>query len=117
MNASELRKLVSKWPGVAEDIKWGADRVYSVGGKMFAVTGTDPRDAGRISFKVPDERFLELTDRAGIVPAPYLARARWVMVERGARLAPAELSALIRGSYELVKAKLPLGVRRELEPR
>ena len=53
----------------------------------------------------------------GFTPAPYLARARWVMVERGARLAPAELSALIRGSYELVKAKLPLGVRRELEPR
>lgn len=117
MNASELRKLVGKWPGVTEDIKWGADLVYSVGGKMFAVTATDPKDAGRISFKVPDERFLELTDRAGIVPAPYLARARWVMVERGARLAPAELSALIRGSYELVKARLPLRVQRELEPR
>lgn len=114
MNASELRKLVAKWPGVTEDIKWGADLVYSVGGKMFAVTGTDPKDAGRISFKVPDERFLELTDRAGIVPAPYLARARWVMVERGARLAQAELQALIRGSYELVKSKLPVRTQREL---
>ena len=112
MNASELRKLVAKWPGVTEDIKWGADLVYSVGGKMFAVTGTDPKDAGRISFKVPDERFLELTDRAGIVPAPYLARARWVMVERGARLAQAELQALIRGSYELVTAQLQVREQR-----
>lgn len=114
MNASELRKLVAKWPGVTEDLKWGADLVYSVGGKMFVVTGTDADDAGRVSFKVPDERFLELTDRAGIVPAPYLARARWVMVERDARLPKAELQALIRGSYELVKAKLPLRVQREL---
>ena len=63
MNAGELRKLVQKWPGVTEDIKWGADLVYSVGGKMFAVTATDPKDAGRISFKVPDARFLELTAR------------------------------------------------------
>jgi predicted DNA-binding protein (MmcQ/YjbR family) len=114
MNASELRKLVSEWPGVTEDIKWGADLVYSVGGKMFAVTGAGAKDAGGVSFKVPDARFLELTGRPGIVPAPYLARARWVLVQRDARLAKAELAALIRGSYELVRAKLPLRVRREL---
>lgn len=114
MNPGQLRKLVAKWPGVTEDIKWGADLVFSVGGKMFAVTGTDPKQSGGISFKVPDERFLELTDRKGIVPAPYLARARWVLVERGASLATAELEALLRGSYELVLAKLPLRLRREL---
>lgn len=114
MNQGQLRKLVVKWPGVTEDLKWGADLVFSVGGKMFAVTGTDPKEAGRISFKVPDERFLELTDREGIVPAPYLARARWVLVERGASIPTAELSALIRASYELVRAKLPLRVQREL---
>lgn len=114
MNASELRKLVAKWPGVTEDLKWGADLVFSVGGKMFAVTGTDPKEAGRISFKVPDERFLELTDRKGIVPAPYLARARWVMVERGAALDCAELESLLRGSYALVLAKLPRSTQRAL---
>ena len=114
MNPGQLRKLVAKWPGVTEDVKWGADLVFSVGGKMFAVTGTDPKEAGRISFKVPDERFLELTDRKGIVPAPYLARARWVLVHRDADLAKSELAALLRGSYELVRAKLPLRTRREL---
>ena len=31
-----------------------------------------------ISFKVDDDRFLELTDRDGIIPAPYLARVKWV---------------------------------------
>lgn len=114
MNPGQLRKLVAKWPGVTEDIKWGADLVFSVGGKMFAVTGTDPKQSGGISFKVPDERFLELTDRKGIVPAPYLARARWVLVERGTSLAKAELEALLRGSYELVLAKLPRSTRRAL---
>lgn len=114
MNPGQLRKLVAKWPGVTEDIKWGADLVFSVGGKMFAVTGTDPKEAGRISFKVPDERFLELTDREGIVPAPYLARARWVLVESDAALAAAELESLLRGSYELVLAKLPRSTQRAL---
>ena len=32
-------------------------------------------------FKADDARFLELTDREGFVPAPYLARAKWVKVD------------------------------------
>ena len=58
------------------------------------------------------------TEQGGAVNLnPVAAQDFPQFIERGARLAPAELSALIRGSYELVKAKLPLGVRRELEPR
>ena len=39
-----------------------------------------------MSFKVEDERFLELTDRPGIIPAPYLARAKWIYVENAEAL-------------------------------
>ena len=39
-------------PGVTQDVKWGNDLAYSVGGKMFAVTCLDGADAGRVSFKV-----------------------------------------------------------------
>jgi hypothetical protein len=48
--------LIGTWPGVSEGIKWGADLVFSVGGRMFCVLDTD--DSGRLSFKVDDERFL-----------------------------------------------------------
>ena len=37
MNVAKLRKLVSGWPGVEEDLKWGCDIVWSVAGKMFCV--------------------------------------------------------------------------------
>lgn len=98
-------------PGTTEDIKWGADRVFSVGGKMFAALAADAPDG--ISFKADDDRFLELTDRPGIVPAPYLARVKWVRVQAGA-LGDAELAALLRRSHELVLAKLPKRVQKEI---
>lgn len=111
MNVTALRKLTAPWPGVEVDIKWGHDLVFSVAGKMFCACAAD--DSAGISFKVEPERFLELTDRAGIVPAPYLARAHWVMLADRKALPPAELKALIRCAYELVRAKLPK--RRQLE--
>jgi glyoxylase-like metal-dependent hydrolase (beta-lactamase superfamily II) len=60
------------------------------------------------------ERFLELTDRPGIVPAPYLARAKWVQV-RGLRvLHEKEFKELIARSHELVAAKLTRAVRESI---
>jgi predicted DNA-binding protein (MmcQ/YjbR family) len=107
------KALCRSFPGCTEDIKWGADLVFSVGSKMFAVTEVADQAKG-ISFKVEDERFLELTDRPGIVPAPYLARARWVYVENGAKLADKEAAGLLRRSYELVFSKLTKKLQAEI---
>ncbi|MDO8418691.1 MAG: MmcQ/YjbR family DNA-binding protein, partial [Rubrivivax sp.] len=74
------RALAAALPGATEDIKWGADLVYSVGDKMFCVFLLDRGRACTCSFKVDDERFLELTGVPGVIPAPYLARAKWVQV-------------------------------------
>jgi predicted DNA-binding protein (MmcQ/YjbR family) len=80
---------------------------------MFAVTGNDAPAEG-ISFKADDDRFLELTDRPGIIPAPYLARARWVYVQAGASLGDAEAAQLLRRSWELVFARLTKKLQREI---
>ena len=110
--------MVDAWPGVASGIKWEDDLVFTVAGKMFCVLcGSGPAgDAavGRISFKVEDARFLELTERPGFVPAPYLARAHWVQVAKPQSLPAGELRDLLRRSYELVRAKLPKKTQREL---
>ena len=100
-------------PGATEDVKWESNLVFSVAAKMFAVTGVDG-DADGISFKVEHERFLELTDRPGIVPAPYLARAKWVRIVDLRKVGDAEAAALLRRSYELVAAKLTKKIQREL---
>ena len=58
------------------------------------------------SFKVRDEKFEELSVKDGFMPAPYLARAKWVLVTDHARFHKAEWEGYIRQSYELVKSKL-----------
>jgi predicted DNA-binding protein (MmcQ/YjbR family) len=113
MDFEAAKALCRTFPGATEDTKWGADTVFSVGLKMFAVSELKVPAAG-ISFKVDDERFLELTDRPGIIPAPYLARAKWVYVENAKALSDQEAAALLRRSYELVFAKLTKKLQREL---
>jgi predicted DNA-binding protein (MmcQ/YjbR family) len=112
MDIEAAKALCRSFPGCTEDTKWGADLVFSVGSKMFAVTEVESPKG--ISFKVEDERFLELTDRPGIVPAPYLARAKWVYVESSAKLADQEAAGLLRRSYELVFSKLTKKLQAEI---
>lgn len=113
MDFEAAKALCRTFPGSTVDIKWGADAVFSVGLKMFAVARHEA-PANGISFKVEDERFLELTDRPGIIPAPYLARAKWVYVEKASALSDQEAAALLRRSYELVFAKLTKKLQREI---
>lgn len=117
MDSMQLRACVGSWPGVTEDIKWGADLVFSVADRMFCVIDATPAAQGgsdRLSFKVDDDRFLELTDRRGIIPAPYLARAKWISLAEPGAMTDAELAPLLRRSYELVRSKLTKAKQREL---
>lgn len=114
MNLKAVQKFCASLPGATGDIKWGADYVYSVGEKMFAVACNDQQGNPVVSFKVEDERFLELTDRAGFVPAPYLARAKWVQVQDLRQVGDAELKALLARSHALVAAKLTRKLRAAL---
>ena len=106
MSFARLRAHAATLPGATRDIKWGADECYSVGGKMFAVFGVERGSPRNLSFKVDGERFLELTDPEGIVPAPYLARAHWVQLTRGDALPLDAAKALLERSHALVAAKL-----------
>src|SRR5689334_8417648 len=106
MTADELEKLCRDWPGVTSGIKWEDDLVFSVAGKMFTVFCLRGPDRERISFKVDPERFLELTDQPGIVPAHYMARAFWITIAEPERFGAEQLNAFVRHSYELVREKL-----------
>lgn len=113
MKQGDMDALCLRWPGATVDIKWEDARVYAVAGKMFALVRqqADAATLARLCFKVPDELFLTLTDQPGIVPAPYLARARWVMLEDARRHRRAWIEQQLRSSYELVFAKLPKKTR------
>ena len=109
-----LRKICLPLPGATEQIQWGYDLVIKEGGKMFAVAPLEPAPVC-LSFKCSDESFAELTERHKIIPAPYLARAKWVALESPDAITRGELSELLRASYELVFAKLAKRTQEELK--
>ncbi len=107
MRIEQLDALCAQWPGATRSIKWEVDLVWSVAGKMFAVMCTLGPERGRLSFKVEAERFLELTDQPGFMPAPYMARAFWISVPEPQNFREADLALFVRQSYDLVRAGLP----------
>ncbi|HKW64336.1 MAG TPA: MmcQ/YjbR family DNA-binding protein [Candidatus Acidoferrum sp.] len=106
MDAEWLRKLCLSFPGTTEQIQWGYDLLFKVGGKMFAITPLEPAPVC-LSFKASPETFAELTERQNIIPAPYLARAQWVALQTRDAVPHEELAGLLRESYEMILAKLP----------
>ena len=114
MNIPAIKKFCATLPHVIGEIKWQVDMVYMIGGKMFCVAYEDNNGVGKVSFKVDDDLFLSTSDRAGFIPAPYMARAKWVQVIDLKKVSDAELKALIRRSHELVAMKLTKKLRLEL---
>jgi predicted DNA-binding protein (MmcQ/YjbR family) len=114
MTYDDYCRICRALPGATEDVKWGADLVFSVGGKMFAASGMGAAEFEPFSFKCSPEAFAELTEREGVIPAPYLARAQWVQVQEPLALSVEEAERYIGESYRLVLAKLPKRVQAEL---
>ena len=112
MHIEDLQAFCLKLPAVTEDIKWDNDLCFSVGGKLFCIAALDP--PFKCSFKVKDDDFEEMSNREGFIPAPYMARAKWVLVTEANKLTKKEWEAYLQQSYELVKAKLTKRVRQEL---
>ncbi len=110
MTPAAIRKLCLSFGGATETIQWGGERVFKVGGKMFAVISA-ARDADAVSFKASDESFRLLTELPGLTPAPYLARAKWVRIAPLSSLPPADLAAYLRRAHEIVVAALPKKLR------
>jgi predicted DNA-binding protein (MmcQ/YjbR family) len=113
MNIDSLRELCLSFPHATEQVTWGADLTFRVAGKIFAVTVLEPAPVW-LSFKCSQENFAELTERPGIIPAPYLARAKWVALETKEALPANELAQLLRESYDMVFAGLPKKMQERL---
>ena len=107
-----LRKICSSLRAVTEDVKWGNDLVFSVGDKMFCAASLEPPFS--CSFKVPDDEFDEISNRNGFTPAPYMARAKWVLVTDPSKLNKKDWERFLKQSYELIKIKLTKKLREKL---
>jgi predicted DNA-binding protein (MmcQ/YjbR family) len=95
-------------PHATEDVQWEHNLLFRIAGKMFCIAnlelGVSPT---KIAFKCIPEKFAELVEIEGIIPAPYMARNHWVaMIEMDALRQP-EIKELIQASYQLILEKLP----------
>src|SRR5215470_13315560 len=106
MDIEALRRYCLSFAHATHNVQWGSDLCFKVDGKLFLVTGLEPGPV-QLSFKCTPNMFTELCERPGIRPAPYLARAHWVGVEKLGTLRDSELRQLIAESYRLVWDRLP----------
>jgi predicted DNA-binding protein (MmcQ/YjbR family) len=104
MSVDSIRAYCLSFPQATENMQWGDDLCFKIGGKIFTIMGLDNP---RLCFKCTPEIFAELIEREDIRPAPYVGRYKWVMLDRLDAVRNDELEDLIRQSYEMVAAKAP----------
>jgi predicted DNA-binding protein (MmcQ/YjbR family) len=112
MDNERIRDLCMALPHVAETLNWGHVLVYwvgdrEIGGKMFALTNADGVESPVLSFHCGAERYHELLENEGMCPAPHLARAHWVAMERWDALRPREIEEELSRAHALIYEKLP----------
>ncbi len=117
MNAERVRTFLLELPHVVESEQWGGlvfwvgDR--EVGGRMFVMLPLDGA-APVISYPAGPERYGEMLEREGLIPAPYMARIFWVAAERWNALRDREWEDELRAGHKLVFEKLPSKVKATL---
>jgi predicted DNA-binding protein (MmcQ/YjbR family) len=110
------REVCLSLPHATEDVQWEHDLLFRIAGKMFCVANMEPQLVPtKIAFKCTPEKFAELVEMEGIIPAPYMARNHWVAIIDLDALRRPELEELLRASYHLVREKLPKKTLAELE--
>jgi predicted DNA-binding protein (MmcQ/YjbR family) len=112
MDAEIIREYLLQLPEVVETMQWGANLVFwvgdkAIGGKMFALLNLDGDGKAVLSFAAGPERYDELLEQEGVIPAPYMARIYWVALEHWDALRAVELRELLRHARDLTEAKLP----------
>jgi predicted DNA-binding protein (MmcQ/YjbR family) len=112
MNIEVLRVWLLGLPHVAETMQWGDNLVFwvgdkAIGGKMFALANLSGEGHGVMSFAAGPERYAELLEVEGAFPAPYLARAHWIAIERYDVFSANVLKEHLRNAHGVVYSKLP----------
>jgi predicted DNA-binding protein (MmcQ/YjbR family) len=106
MNVDFVRDHCLSFPNAKESLQWGETLCFKVGGKIFAMLSLDEIPP-HLSLKTTGERFAELTEIEGIVPARYVGRYKWITLERLNVLSAREIRELIQNSYDMVIQKTP----------
>ncbi|MGH9538558.1 MAG: MmcQ/YjbR family DNA-binding protein [Terriglobales bacterium] len=109
MNVEIIQRFCLSLPNATENLQWGDNLCFKIGGKLFAILHLDSVPPS-LSFKCAPETFAELVEQEGIAPAAYVGRYKWVSLERLDVLPWSELQDLVQESYGMVAAKAKVGM-------
>lgn len=115
MSIESIRRLCLSFPHATENLQWGDDLCFKIGGKIFALLSLSSVPQ-RLMFKCTPETFAELVEHEDIVPAPYVGRYKWVSFERLDVLPWTEVTDLIEQSYLMVAAKARIAKPKTAKP-
>ena len=116
MTRDEFDKFCASLPSTTNVIQWGNASVWKIGGKIFAICSFwGEGKFQKISFKCSDLNYQILCELPGIIPAPYLARAKWVQIQEEDAMSDEDLEDYIKSAFEIISSKLTKKVQKELE--
>ena len=99
-------------------IQWGGAHVWKVGGKIFAIAsgwgGLPAVGSHKIAFKCSDFSYSILIEQKGIIPAPYLARAKWAQLEHRDAMNDEDIRAYIEAAHKIIAGKLTRKLQKDL---
>ena len=114
MNPKTFKAHCQRLPAATLVIQWEGTSVFKVGGKMFAIAGGFVERSGGFMFKTSNMAYALLIEQGLARPAPYLARAKWVHLDRASRLPMKELKAYLARSHAIVASGLTKKARAQL---
>jgi len=119
MNVERAREFLLSLPHVVETEQWGGLVFWvgdkAIGGKMFVMMNFDQAGGNPIAYAAGQERFHELCEREGMIPAPYFARIFWVAAQSWGALRDREWEEELRAAHAITLEKLPAKVRAALQ--
>lgn len=126
MTRDEFDAFCGSFKGATNVVQWGNATVWKIGGKIFAICSgwgqkknhaeKNERGQGqRIAFKCSDISYQLLCEQPGIIPAPYLARAKWVQLAAPDAMDDEAVKTYIAAAYDIIVGKLTKAQRKALD--
>lgn len=121
MDVERARAFLLSLPHAVETMQWGDNLVFwvgdkAIGGKMFALIDLGVGlSKGVAMYSAGPERYNELLEIEGMLPAPYMARIHWVAAQHWDAMRNAEWEAEFTAAHAITLGKLPPKVRATLQ--
>ena len=77
-----IRRCCLSFPHATEEVQWENHLLFKIGGKMFAIAPLEPARLFVSRSSARPKSLASCGIYPGVIPAPYLARAKWIALER-----------------------------------